>query len=198
MANLLIPLRRRFWGRPVPFLPPNPLSSPQGLDRSVIRTAPIFTNVKNLWQGHLKLHEVKFGPQPYAHVKASMVRLPYACSIGRDSLLQTLVESDVPVKVYGTPTLRAIIKHKWRLYARRKLLIRSLIYVFYVVMFTVTGILYSMEDHTLTMSGYWKTGRGMAAFIIDGYIFAQVRMGSSDGPPEGRAWALSSGKGKGA
>ncbi len=50
-------------------------------------------------QGHLKLHEVKFGPQPYAHVKASMVRLPYACSLGRDSLLQTLVESDVPVKV---------------------------------------------------------------------------------------------------
>ncbi|KXZ51579.1 hypothetical protein GPECTOR_12g542 [Gonium pectorale] len=151
-----------------------PVAVLKGLDRSVIRTAPIFTNVKNLWQGHLKLHEVKFGPQPYAHVKASMVRLPYACSIGRDSLLQTLVESDVPVKVYGTPTLRAIIKHKWRLYARRKLLTRSLIYVFYVIMFTVTGILYSMEDHTMTMSQYWKTGRGKAHFIVDGYIFAQT------------------------
>ncbi|PNW77392.1 hypothetical protein CHLRE_10g434600v5 [Chlamydomonas reinhardtii] len=151
-----------------------PVAVLKGLDRSVIRTAPIFTNVKNLWQGHLKLHEVKFGPQPYAHVKASMVRLPYACSIGRDSLLQTLVESDVPVKVYGTPTLRAIIKHKWRLYARRKLLVRSLIYVFYVIMFTVTGVLFSMENHALTMSQYWATAAGKAHFIIDGYIFAQT------------------------
>ncbi|GFR45654.1 hypothetical protein Agub_g7065 [Astrephomene gubernaculifera] len=150
-----------------------PVAVLKGLDRSVIRTAPIFTNVKNLWQGHLKLHEVKFGPQPYAHVKASMVRLPYACSIGRDSLLQTLVESDVPVKAYGTPTLRAIIKHKWRLYARRKLLTRSLIYVCYVVLFTVTGILYAMEDHALTASAYWKTTPGRAHFIIEVYIFAQ-------------------------
>lgn len=67
--------------------------------RSVIRSAPIFTNVKNLWQSHLQLHEVRTGPQPYAHVKASMVPLPFACSIGKDSLLQTLVESDVPVQV---------------------------------------------------------------------------------------------------
>ncbi len=32
-----------------------------------------------------------------------MVRLPFACSVGRDSLLQTLVESDVPVQAYGVP-----------------------------------------------------------------------------------------------
>lgn len=43
--------------------------------------------------------QVRHGPQPYAHVKASMVLLPYACSIGRESLLHTLVESSVPVKV---------------------------------------------------------------------------------------------------
>lgn len=47
--------------------------------------------------------QVKHGPQPYAHVKASMVRLPFACSIGRESLLQTLVESDVPVQVCSRP-----------------------------------------------------------------------------------------------
>jgi hypothetical protein len=51
-----------------------PVAVMRGLDSSVIRTAPIFTNVRNLWQSHLKLHEVKSGPQPYAHVKASMVR----------------------------------------------------------------------------------------------------------------------------
>lgn len=43
--------------------------------------------------------QVRHGPQPYAHVKASMVRLPFACSLGRESLLRTMVESDVPVQV---------------------------------------------------------------------------------------------------
>ena len=43
--------------------------------------------------------QVKHGPQPYAHVKANMVRLPYACALGQDSLLHSLVESDVPVQV---------------------------------------------------------------------------------------------------
>eukprot|EP00983_Pelagomonas_calceolata_P114965 1160142-Pelagomonas_calceolata.AAC.30 len=27
-------------------------------DASVIRTAPIFTNIKNLWKSHLQLHQV--------------------------------------------------------------------------------------------------------------------------------------------
>lgn len=27
-------------------------------DSSVIRTAPIFTNIKNLWKSHLQLHKV--------------------------------------------------------------------------------------------------------------------------------------------
>lgn len=121
-----------------------PVAVMRGLDSSVIRTAPIFTNVRQLWQSHLRLHEVRHGPQPYAHVKASMVRLPFACAIGKDSLLQTLVESDVPVQVYGTPTLRAVIRHKWRLYARSKLTVRSIIYCFYCLCFTVFGILFSM------------------------------------------------------
>ena len=36
-----------------------PVAVISGLDSSVIRTAPIFTNVRNLWQSHLKLHEVR-------------------------------------------------------------------------------------------------------------------------------------------
>ena len=28
-------------------------------DASVIRTAPIFTNIKNLWKSHLQLHQVR-------------------------------------------------------------------------------------------------------------------------------------------
>lgn len=38
-----------------------PVAVIKGLDQSVIRTAPIFTNVRNLWQSHLKLHEVGDG-----------------------------------------------------------------------------------------------------------------------------------------
>ncbi len=121
-----------------------PVAVMRGLDKSVIRTAPIFTNVRNLWQSHLKLHEVRQGPQPYAHVKASMVRLPFACTVGKESLLQTLVESDVPVQAYGTPSVRAVIRHKWRLYARSKLLTRAIVYCIYTVLYTVFCVLYAM------------------------------------------------------
>lgn len=90
-----------------------------------------------------KCVQVRTGPQAYAHVKASMVRLPFACSVGKDSLLHTLVDSDVPVQAFGTQTLRAVIKHKWRMYARTKLLIRSINYCFYTLCFTVFTILYA-------------------------------------------------------
>jgi hypothetical protein len=45
-----------------------------------------------------------------------MVKLPFACSLGKESLLQTLVASNVPVQAYGTPTVSTVIKHKWHLY----------------------------------------------------------------------------------
>jgi len=57
--------------------------------------------------------QVKSGPQPYAHVKANMVRLPYACAIGPDSLLHSLVESDVPVQVRALAGTRPSIKRRW-------------------------------------------------------------------------------------
>eukprot|EP00798_Chlamydomonas_sp_ICE-L_P028268 gene28270-31373_t len=66
-----------------------PVNVMKGLEGGIIRTAPIFTNVQHLWQSHFKGHEVKSGPQPYAHVKASMA--------------------------YGTPTVRAVIWHKYLL-----------------------------------------------------------------------------------
>mmetsp|Transcript_14469 Transcript_14469/g.31389 ORF Transcript_14469/g.31389 Transcript_14469/m.31389 type:complete len:1906 (-) Transcript_14469:1211-6928(-) len=152
-----------------------PVAVMQGLDKSVIRTAPIFTNVKNLWQSFLQLHEVKHGPQPYAHVKASMVRLPFACSIGKESLLQTLVESNVPVQAYGTPTVRAVIKHKWRLYGRLRLSIRALIYCAYTVIFTTYAVLYSQEDHSLSREEYWDSStKAKVHLIMDGYLFLQA------------------------
>ena len=70
---------------------------------SVIRTAPFFTNVKALWSSHLKLHESSDESRAYAHVEATMARLPFACALGKESLLQSLVESNVPVKVGELP-----------------------------------------------------------------------------------------------
>ncbi|MEW5316534.1 MAG: hypothetical protein WDW38_007902 [Sanguina aurantia] len=152
-----------------------PVAVLKGIDESVIRTAPIFTNVKSLWQGHLKLHEVRHGPQPYAHVKASMVLLPYACSIGRESLLHTLVESSVPVKAFGTPSIRAVIKHKWRLYARNKIAFRAVVFLIYVALFTVFGILYAQEDTSRDIRTYWASGlNGKVHLILDVLLFAQT------------------------
>jgi len=152
-----------------------PVAVMMAQDASVIRTAPIFTNIKNLWKSHLQLHQVRHGPQPYAHVKANMVRLPYACSIGPDSLLHSLVESDVPVQAFGSPTIQAVVRHKWRLYARTRLVIRASIYLFYALANTVFAILYSKEDHTLTLPEYWESGAmGRFHIILTGYLILQA------------------------
>ncbi|KAF5832015.1 hypothetical protein DUNSADRAFT_12256 [Dunaliella salina] len=120
-------------------------------------------------------HKVRHGPQPYAHVKANMVRLPYACSIGPDSLLHSLVESDVPVQAFGSPTIQAVVRHKWRLYARTRLVIRASIYLFYALANTVFAIIYSKEDHTLTLPEYWNSGpMGRFHIICTGYLIVQA------------------------
>lgn len=43
----------------------------------------------------------------------------------------------------GTPTLRAVIKHKWRMYARTKLFTRAVNYCFYTLVFTAYAIMFS-------------------------------------------------------
>jgi hypothetical protein len=84
------------------------------------------------------------GAQAYAHVKASMVKLPFAAAVGRDSLLQTLVESDVPVQAFGTPSIRAVIRYKWQQYAQAKLLLRAACYCVYTAAFTLWAVLLAM------------------------------------------------------
>uniref|UniRef100_A0A7S3R5P2 Ion transport domain-containing protein n=1 Tax=Dunaliella tertiolecta TaxID=3047 RepID=A0A7S3R5P2_DUNTE len=140
---------------------------------SLIRTAPIFTNIQDLWAGHL--HQVRPGPQPYTYVQAKMVRLPYACAIGPDSLLQSLVESDVPVQAFSTPSVHSVIRHKWHLYGRTCILTRFVIYLFYTLVLTVFAILYSKEDHSLTLPEYWDSGpQGRFHIIATGYLCIQA------------------------
>lgn len=54
-------------------------------------------------------------------------------------------------QAYSTPTLRAVIRHKWRLYARSKLIFRALLYFFYCLVFTVYCILYAMVGGCLLL-----------------------------------------------
>lgn len=70
-------------------------------------------------------------------MEAVMVRLPFAAGRGKGSLLHTLVESDVPVETFGSSTVRAIIDYKWRRFAKRQIYTKSLIYLIYVLLFTV-------------------------------------------------------------
>lgn len=146
------------------------------VDQSIIRTAPFFTNVRELWKSHLKLHQIKnIATQPYAHVEASMVRLPFACAVGKESLLHTLVTSNVPVQAFGTPTVRAVIKHKWRLYGSLRLTIRSINYIIYTIIFTCFCVIYAMEDRNLNVKDYWNSGTTpKVEMLLSAYLFIQT------------------------
>ncbi len=153
-----------------------PVQVIDAMQNSVIRTAPFFTNVKALWNSHLRLHEAKDNAnEAYAHVDAMMARLPFACAIGKESLLQTLVESNVPVKAYGTPTVRAVIAHKWRLYGRTRLLIRAVVYAFYTTIFTFYAIIYAQSDRSLTLAQAHANSKWeIVHSAMGGYLILQV------------------------
>lgn len=55
----------------------------KGLDNAVIRTAPIFTNVRNLWHSHLKLHEVGVQQhgEPVLHARQSAACALSICNV---------------------------------------------------------------------------------------------------------------------
>lgn len=46
-------------------------------------------------------------------------------------------------QTFGTPTVKAVIDHKWDLYGWRKVIVRTMVYGFYCMTMTVFGILYS-------------------------------------------------------
>lgn len=46
-------------------------------------------------------------------------------------------------QAYGSPTIQAVVRHKWRLYARNRFLVRASIYLFYTLANTVFAILYA-------------------------------------------------------
>ncbi len=54
--------------------------------------------------------------------------------------------------MFGTPTVRAVIKHKWRLYGRQRLTIRVCIYAVFSIAYTAFAALYSQEDRSLSLA----------------------------------------------
>ena len=72
------------------------------------------------------------------------VRAPWKWQIKSFVLLPVLLQA------YSTPTVSAVIKHKWRLYARKEVFIRTVVYLFYALVVTITAILYSqVGNHVL-------------------------------------------------
>lgn len=74
-------------------------------------------------------------------MEAVMVRLPFCASIGHGSVLDTLVESNVPVKTFGSETVKAIITYKWRKFAQRQIYTKAILYMTFVLLFTAYAII---------------------------------------------------------
>ncbi len=94
-------------------------SSMVAQDASIVRAANSYTSYKEMWAEALGLDEAK-GSVPMVVMEAAMVRLPFSAAMGKQSILRTLVESDVPVETFGAETVKAIISFKWQAFARRQ------------------------------------------------------------------------------
>ncbi len=69
-----------------------------------------------------------------------MVRLPFSCSIGPGSLLNTLIESDVPVDTFGSKSIHAMITYKWRKFAQKETYTKTILYLTFVLLYTAYAI----------------------------------------------------------
>ncbi len=75
-------------------------------------------------------------------MQALMVQLPFAGSLGHDSMLMRLVESAVGVNAYGSETVRAVIAFKWKKFARRDIYTKAVLYLIFLAIWTAFAILY--------------------------------------------------------
>ncbi len=75
-------------------------------------------------------------------MQAVMVQLPFAGSLGYDSMLQRLVESDVGVNTFGSETVKAVIAFKWKKFAMRQIYTKTFIYMSFLSAFTIFAVIY--------------------------------------------------------
>jgi hypothetical protein len=74
-------------------------------------------------------------------MEALMVQLPFPAELGNTGLLHQLGESHVPVKTFGSESVHAIITYKWKKFAERAILIKTIVYLLYLAAYTVYAII---------------------------------------------------------
>ncbi|GFH18362.1 uncharacterized protein HaLaN_15156, partial [Haematococcus lacustris] len=111
----------------------------------IVEAANSYTSYKEVWQQALSLEKAAAGGAMIV-MEAAMVRLPYAATVGAQSILSTLVESTVPVETFGSATVKAIIDYKWKRFARRRIYTKSLVYLIYVLLFTAFAVVISDDN----------------------------------------------------
>ena len=76
----------------------------------------------------------------------------------QSEVLNTLMAISHFLQVFGTPTVRSVINHKWRLYGRQRLTIRASVYAVFTVIFTAFAVMYAQEDRTTNIAvRIWQT-----------------------------------------
>eukprot|EP00798_Chlamydomonas_sp_ICE-L_P021486 gene21486-28462_t len=128
-----------FRGLPLVVLGDMEIPSTIAAQGTIVCAANSYTSYKEMWQKSLKLDSAEAGPM--VMMEASMVRLPYAASLGKGSILHTLMESDVPVQTFGSDTVKAVINYKWKNFAMWKIFTKAIIYIFFIAVFTVYAII---------------------------------------------------------
>jgi hypothetical protein len=76
-------------------------------------------------------------------MQAAMVQLPFVGSVGHESMLLQLVESDVGVGTYGCETLRTVIDFKWQRFARKEIYTKAIVYASFLAVYTGFAITYA-------------------------------------------------------
>eukprot|EP00798_Chlamydomonas_sp_ICE-L_P023436 gene23436-30721_t len=131
----------------------------------IVEACNSYASYKEMWQKALQLDRVPKGPM--VMMRASMVRLPYSASLGKDSLLETLVSNaQVPVMTFGSNTVKAIINYKWDRFAKRQIFFKALIYMVFIITFTLYAIFRSDEDPDENFTESMQNPVGRAVIIL--------------------------------
>jgi len=112
---------------------------------SVVATSNVFStpmnSLQHLW-GHLhKPTQLTVGKFEVATV-AKVFPYPDCCQIGMKGLLRPLlVSTKVPDRVFASKLVQAVVQYKWQKYASRLFAHELVVYLIYVLLFTIYAIL---------------------------------------------------------
>ncbi|GFH15518.1 uncharacterized protein HaLaN_11758 [Haematococcus lacustris] len=136
----------------------------------IVEAANSYTSYKEVWQQALSLEKAAAGGAMIV-MEAAMVRLPYAATVGAQSILSTLVESTVPVETFGSATVKAIIDYKWKRFARRRIYTKSLVYLIYVLLFTAFAVVISDDNPFFSFMDLLSYSKGRSIVALSCVLF---------------------------